>query len=270
LGLSLGSFVNALVWRLHEQSLPASKRFHKAQAKELSIVNGRSICVHCGHKLGALDLIPVVSWLALRGRCRYCRKIISWQYPAVEMGTAVAFILTYVFWPREFDSLEAISFGLWLVCLTGFAALIVYDLRWMLLPNRIIFPLYGVAVALVISHIVKEMSWMPLVQALGGILIGGGLFYVLFQVSNGRWIGGGDVKLGFLLGAILGDPTAAVLMLFLASMLGTIIIFPLLLTGKATRTTRIPFGPFLILGAIVAELFGKGLIDWYVSSFISV
>jgi prepilin signal peptidase PulO-like enzyme (type II secretory pathway) len=268
LGLCFGSFTNALVWRLHEQSLPKKKR--KASDKDLSISKGRSMCVNCGHTLQAPDLVPVLSWLALRGRCRYCRKTISWQYPLVEAVTAALFVISYVFWPEQLSGWETAGFGLWLVSLTGFMALIIYDLRWMLLPNKIIFPLYGVAAAFVLTQIAGESSLRPLLEAAFGVLVGGGLFYLLFQISDGRWIGGGDVKLGFLLGALLSDPLQAGLMLFVASLTATIVTVPLMLGGRISKKTRIPFGPFLIAAAVVVQLFGKAVTDWYVAHFINL
>src|SRR5690348_8244818 len=107
LGLGLGSFVNALVWRLHEQELAEEEPKHKRakgkarqlSAKELSIVSGRSMCPDCHHELAPQDLIPVLSWLWLRGKCRYCSKPISWQYPLVELVTAALFIVSYLSWP---------------------------------------------------------------------------------------------------------------------------------------------------------------------------
>lgn len=273
LGLSFGSFVNALVWRLRQQSLSSEQRergARKAKKAELSISKGRSMCVHCGHTLKAIDLLPVVSWLSLGGKCRYCHRKVSWQYPLVELSTAGLFVSTYLLWPNYVAGWEIVAFGLWLVSLTGFMALIVYDLRWMLLPNRIVFPLYGVAALFVLSRMAAEMSIAPLLSSLIGVLIGGGLFYLLFQVSQGRWIGGGDVKLGFLLGAIVGGPVQAVLVLFGASLLGTLITVPLMLSGRAGRHTRIPFGPFLIAAAIFTQLFGVALTDWYSASFLDI
>ncbi|MEO8863067.1 MAG: prepilin peptidase, partial [Candidatus Saccharimonadales bacterium] len=134
LGLCLGSFVNALVWRLHEQDLLASKaKAVKKQSKgkntqltsqDLSIVKGRSICTHCYHKLAWYDLLPVLSWASLKGKCRYCHKPIGWQYPLVELLTASVFVLSYVFWPNGLDvsSLQLALFGFWLVFVTGFMA----------------------------------------------------------------------------------------------------------------------------------------------------
>ena len=272
LGLSLGSFINALVWRLHEQSKKSSKL--KAQSSKLSIMHGRSMCPNCEHELAVSDLIPVVSWLALRGKCRYCPKPISWQYPLVELLTALLFTLSYLSWPhfqgRTLEMGEVVVFGLWLLSLTGLVALAVYDLRWMLLPNKIIFPLYGVATLMIIVQALQDSSAKPLASAAGGVLIGGGIFYILFQVSKGKWIGGGDVKLGFLLGALVGGPLSAAIMLFLASLIGSLFGGSLLLTHRISRGTRIPFGPFLIIAAIVVVLFGQQLSDWYIDTFISL
>src|SRR5476651_645529 len=127
-GLCLGSFVNALVWRLHEQD--------KKQAKNLSILNGRSMCPNCKHELAAKDLVPVLSWLSLRGKCRYCGKPISVQYPLVEMVTSGLFVASYLWWPEVLHGAQVAAFGLWLALLVGLMALLVYDLRWFLLPNR--------------------------------------------------------------------------------------------------------------------------------------
>lgn len=263
LGICLGSFVNAFVWRLHQQSLPSKKQKHNPS--DLSISKGRSMCVNCGHTLGAKDLVPVLSWLSLKGKCRYCKKPISWQYPLVELSTAILFIISYIFWPHQFTGAEIGVFGLWLVSLLAFMSLIVYDLRWMLLPNKIVFPMYGVAVIFVGLRIIAEQSWHPLVAGLLGAAIGGGIFYVLFQFSKGSWIGGGDVKLGFFLGALIGGPLNAFLLLFLASLLGTLISVPLIMLGRAQKQTRIPFGPFLIIAAIIIQLFGADIVDAYMA-----
>lgn len=262
LGLCLGSFVNALVYRLHEQSRKSSK------SKKLSIVNGRSICVHCGHVLSWRDLIPVLSWTLLRGRCRYCNKPVSWQYPVVELAVAGLFVISYLFWPvieAPLDSLDSyVNFIAWLAVLTGFTALFIYDLRWMLLPNRIIYPLLAFAAVLATYNILSADN---VVQAsydtLMSVVIASGVFYLLFLVSNGRWIGGGDVKLGLLIGLMLADPFKAFLMLMAASTLGTLLVLPGLLLKKLKTTSRIPFGPFLMAGALFAMLFGQTLIDWY-------
>lgn len=271
-GLCFGSFTNALVWRLREQSLPAAKRQSKGKAhkKDLSISKGRSMCVSCGHALHARDLVPVLSWLILKGRCRYCKQAISWQYPLVELATALIFVVSYLLWPRDVVGWEVAALGLWLTTLVGFMALVIYDLRWMLLPNKIVFPLYAIAALYVGARILSESNFDPLLSSFWGILVGGGIFYILFQVSNGKWIGGGDVKLGFLLGALVGGPLEASLMLFIASFAGTLATLPLAATGKMKRNTRIPFGPLLIFGAIVVMLVGTAVIDWYKTQILNV
>lgn len=265
LGLFLGSFVNALVWRLHKQQSAKTKK----QKDKLSISSGRSMCVHCGHRLSSKDLVPVVSWLLLKGKCRYCRRSISWQYPVVELATALLFVVSYIFWPSVVqDPATIIHFILWLIALTGLVALIVYDLRWMLLPNKIIFPLYIVAALFVLLQFIQSSNVQHLISAIYGVAIGGGIFYVLFQLSAGRWIGGGDVKLGFLLGALVGGPINAFMLLFIASLLGSFVSVPLLIGKKATKSSRIPFGPFLIVAAVIVQLFSQQITGWYLESFL--
>lgn len=264
-GLCFGSFVNALVWRIHKQSKAGKKNKDK-----YSISKGRSMCVDCGHILSAKDLVPIFSWMSQKGKCRYCKKPISWQYPVVEVATALLFVASYVFWPNEFGGWETLSFAIWLSALVGLIALFVYDLRWMLLPNRVVFPLIWVGIASVSISVLQEKSIMPVVDAGLAVLVGGGLFYVLFQVSNGKWIGGGDVKLGFVLGLLVGLPLQTALMLFIASILGTIVTIPLLATKKVGPKTRIPFGPFLITATIIVCLFGHDIADWYLHSFLVI
>ncbi|HET7060451.1 MAG TPA: prepilin peptidase [Candidatus Saccharimonadales bacterium] len=249
-GLCLGSFVNALVWRVHEH---------------LSIAKGRSMCPHCKHTLAAKDLVPVLSWLALRGKCRYCDKPISAQYPLVELSTTALFVASYIWWPATFDSSpQTAIFILWLALLTGLVALAVYDLRWFLLPNRLVYPLAVVAAAQAIISILNAgHPATALLNTILGVVVGGGIFYVLFQGSKGKWIGGGDVKLGALLGLIVAAPGRAVLFIFFGSLLGSLASLPLLARGRLKRTSVIPFGPFLIAGAIITVLFGADILHWY-------
>lgn len=258
-GLMFGSFVNALVWRVHKQSKLTGK---KDKAK-YSISKGRSMCSHCDHELAPKDLIPVISWLSLGGKCRYCHKPIE-DSPLVEIATAILFAVSYAFWPYGFESKGLTLFLLWLAILVGLVALAVYDLRWYLLPNRILYPLLWLAIIQVfVVSLIFGGGKASLVEAAWGVLIGGGIFYLLFQVSQGKWIGGGDVKLGVVLGLLVGGPVASMLVIFLASLLGTCIALPLMLTGKMTSKSRLPFGPLLITGAIIVYLFAAPLLDWY-------
>lgn len=258
LGLCFGSFVNALVWRIHEQA----KKKSKFSSKELSISKGRSMCTHCGHALAAQDLIPVLSWVSLRGKCRYCRKAIP-DTPFSELLTPVLFVLSFVYWPHGFDGLGIFMFVAWLVLLVGFVALFIYDLRWQLLPNRIVFVLMAVALIQVIVEIAAGGGVDCLVGALWGVVFGAGIFWVLFQVSGGRLIGGGDVKLGVVYGLLLGGPINSLLCIFLASIIGTFVALPLVAAGRAEKTTKIPFGPYLITAVVVVYLFGADIVSWY-------
>jgi prepilin signal peptidase PulO-like enzyme (type II secretory pathway) len=272
LGLCAGSFANALVWRVHEQEMEkAKKKPDKQYLRALSVGNGRSICPHCRHILSAKDLAPLFSWIFQRGKCRYCGKPISAQYPAVELGTASLFVASYIWWPELFTASQSIIFGLWLLLVTGLTALVVYDLRWFLLPDRILAPLTLFAVT--IAAIVVISSDNPintLIHYTLAILVGGGVFYVIFQVSAGKWIGGGDVKLGFLLGLVAGTPARSLLLLFLASVIGTLVSLPLLATKRLTRTAVIPFGPFLIVSLVIVQLFGADILDWYRHTVLSL
>lgn len=269
LGLALGSFVNALVWRVYEQDKEFNKKKpSKSRLKDLSISKGRSMCPHCGHELAAKDLVPLFSWLYLRGKCRYCAKAISIQYPLVEMITALLFVASYIWWPANLHGMQDIIFGLWLVLVTGLMALLVYDLRWFLLPDRILFKLYAVGSLMAILSIISAISpGRVLINELLGVLVGGGIFYVLYQVSSGKWIGGGDVKLGWLLGLVAGTAGRAVLLIFLASLIGSLLSVVLMAGKRLNRKSTIPFGPFLIIGLIIVQLFGRDLLHWYQIAF---
>lgn len=274
LGLAFGSFVNALVWRVHEQEkLEVKKGAKKANKHDskLSILKGRSMCPNCKHELGALDLLPVISWLALRGKCRYCKKAISAQYPIVELATALVFVVSYLVWPIEINGsvVQIIYFGLWLTMVVGLMALLVYDLRWMILPDRIVFPLGFVAAAMsIISVATADRPLASLISVALSVAVGGGLFYVLFQVSDGKWIGGGDVKLGWVIGLFLATPARSFLMIFVAALLGSLVSLPLLASHTLKRSSTIPFGPFLIISSMVVMLYGKDVLDWYQSTFL--
>lgn len=287
LGLCFGSFVNAFVWRLHEQeelqdqldelkSKKLSKlndqKISKLQNKlrERSISTGRSMCTDCNHTLAWYDLLPVISWLSVLGKCRYCHKPISWQYPVVELITAVLFVISYVFWPQEFNALGIFNFSIWLTALTAFMVLAVYDFRWMILPNKVVYPLIALAATqrLVDTFIFSD-SFQALIGAGIAAIIGGGIFYILYLLSDGNWIGGGDVKLGYALGFFVGDPFQALLLLVLASFIGLIGALPTVFSGRFKLNLQIPFGPCLLLACIILVLTGDTIVGWYMNLLIS-
>lgn len=266
-GLAFGSFVNALVWRLHEQSKKS-----RSKKQNLSILNGRSMCPHCRHVLGWQDLIPVFSWLALRGRCRYCKKPISVQYPLVELAGALVFIGSYVLWPGGLHhSGDWVLFITWLAASVGLLALVVYDLRWMLLPNKIIYPTAAIAAAGRLIYLIgyEPHKWHNLLMWAASVAVASGIFWLLFVISRGKWIGFGDVRLGLITGTILASPAKSFLMIFLGSVLGTLFITPGLITGNKTITSKLPYGPFLIAGCVIALLAGGSILDWY-KNFLAV
>lgn len=293
LGLVFGSFVNALVWRLRKQDELAypelkdgeeavvstgaggaaerspekrkmiSQQAQKDNGENYSIMHGRSMCPDCHHTLAAKDLVPVLSWLALGGKCRYCRKPISWQYPLVELLTAVLFAASYLLWPLELDTYGITRLVVWLVYAVFFMALSVYDFRWQELPDRLVWPLVGIAV----SEAVLVAFWQQnmqsfLLAALAGCLLFG-LFWIIYQVSKGEWIGGGDVKIVLALGIIVGTPLQAFLIIFIASVIGTIASLPLLLGNKRARGAQIPFGPALMLATCIVYFASTSIIAWY-------
>lgn len=263
-GLGLGSFVNALVWRVHQQEKAKSR----AAKQKLSIMRGRSMCVHCKHQLATADLVPILSWLWLKGRCRYCKKPIPWQYPAVELATVLVFIGSYIFWPVTLNTTGAwLLFITWLASSVGLMALLVYDLKWMLLPNRIIYPTFFVAFIGRLSYIIffAEGKAHSLWFLAFSLVISSGVFWLMFQVSRGQWIGFGDVRLGLITGTLLADPAKSATMIFIASLLGSLVALPGLITGKKTMSSKLPYGPFLIVATAIVLIFGAPIIDWYKS-----
>ena len=266
LGLILGSFVNALVWRLRAQEEP-TKAQKKLKATELSMVTGRSMCSQCHHPLAAKDLVPVVSWLSLGGKCRYCSKPIQ-DTPLPELGLAALFVLSYMLWPTPQQGTTLLMFIFWLIFLTGFMALAIYDIRWQLLPDKIVWPLVGLAaVQWGVLFVTERGGWSQALNTAGALLVASGLFWLIYQVSKGEWIGGGDVKLGLILGLLAGTPLKAMLMLFIASLIGTLAAVPVMLKQKTGKGIKLPFGPFLLAGCILVVLLGDKLISAYLTTF---
>ena len=233
----VGSFLNCVIYRLE---------------KEESFLKGRSYCPRCKHKLGFLDLIPVLSFFMLRGRCRYCKEKISWQYPMVEISTAAIFLLIFNF-----------QFSIFNFILACFLIVIfVYDLKHYVIPDKVIYPAIGVA--LVYDFLRSDFLGKSdlLISALGAAAF----FLAIVLISRGKWMGVGDIKLAFLMGLILGYPNILVA-LFLAFLIGAIIGVGLMVFGKKTIKSEVPFGPFLVAGTFIALFFGKEIINWYVQSF---
>jgi leader peptidase (prepilin peptidase)/N-methyltransferase len=279
-GLILGSFAGASVWRLRARQLDADQKAgehvdHKeyAQLKRLAHQNvstDRSRCLHCGYVLRWYDLIPLVSWIRLRGRCRSCHKPIGIMEPLIELGTALFFVLSFILWPVALNGvLPAVSFIIWLIAGVGLAIMFVYDAKWFLLPDRVNFIVIGLGLVSALLMIITSPNHLGvLLNVLGSVAILSGIYFILYILSKGRWIGFGDIKLGLGLGLLLGDWRLAFIALFLANFIGCLIIIPLMATGKLKRSAHVPFGPLLIAGAIIAKLVGMGIAEFYTLSLM--
>ncbi|HSX48150.1 MAG TPA: prepilin peptidase [Candidatus Nanoarchaeia archaeon] len=252
-GLLIGSFINAAVWRLH------NKQEHKKA--DNSVWHGRSVCPDCKHQLAWFDLVPVISWLSLAGKCRYCRKPISVQYPAVELVTAGLFALSYIKL-NPVGALGWLDFVFWLYYLTILLVLAVYDLKWYLLPDAVLLPAIVVAIIQLGVHLSVGQPAATVGYSLLAGFLAGGFFYALAAASGGRWMGGGDIKLVFFLGLILGL-SRTTLLLVLAFNIAAVVGVLLITVGVKSRRDMLPFGPFLVGAAITAHLYGLQIIAWY-------
>ncbi len=266
LGALLGSFAAAQVWRLRARQLiederdgePVDKReLQRLRVLQRPVHRDRSECLHCHHTLAWYDLLPVISWLSLRGKCRYCGKRIGTMELAAEVGLAVVFVLSYLAWPYALHSaLQVAAFIVWLAACTLGAILLMYDAKWSLLPFGINCTLIAVAAGFVALQIAASMP-VDGVSMIGAVALLGGL-YLLFSLLG--WVGMGDGILGVGLGLLLGDWQLAFLTLFLANLLGCLMLIPLYVRKKLHRKVKIPFGPFLIVAAFISFLYGKAII----------
>lgn len=255
LGLIFGSFVNALVWRVKN---------------DRNFISERSECTHCGQELAIKDLIPVISYLSLKGRCRYCGKEIE-DKPWVEIVTALVFAISYLFWPADLSQNgPLLLFIAWLLSAVGLIALAVYDLRWMLLPNKILYPtllIAGTGYFLYWLFFANDKEFFLINWALS-VLVASGVFLALYIVSAGKWIGFGDVRLGLVTGTLLHKPGLAVLMIFVSAVLGSLAFLPTLITKQKTMRAKIPYGPFLIAATGISMLFGQTILEWYTNNLV--
>lgn len=244
-GLIFGSAINAMVWRLYVGR---------------SWTKGRSECPDCGHVLAAKDLVPVVSWVLLAGKCRYCRKPIK-DHPVVEVVTAAVFgVSAFVLAPMT--SVEWVGFGFWLLMAVLLIVLAVYDARWLLLPDKVMWPLVSVAAVYSIVMAIMTRDVQVALGSLEAALLAGGSFLLIVVATKGRAMGGGDIKLAFAMGLILGLQATLVAML-VAFNVAAVVGIVLMIRRKKGRKDLLPFGPYLVGGTIVAFLFGRAIVEWY-------
>ncbi|PID31553.1 hypothetical protein CR983_00515 [Candidatus Saccharibacteria bacterium] len=276
-GLIFGSFAGAQVWRIRVRQLRDDvaagckvTRRELASVKALSVPSlrhDRSVCLSCGHVLAWYDLLPLVSWLSTRGRCRYCKRRIGWFEPAIELAVAVVFSASYLFWPFSLDGGGVLLLIIWLASVVVGAIMFVYDSKWYLLPDVTTYLYSGLGAVYAIGAICYGYtSILSLFTALG---LMAGLYGVLYAYSAWRngadrtWVGLGDVKLSVGLALFLSQWQLAIVALFLANLFGTILVAPGLISGRLDRKSHVPFGPLLLSGTVVAVIFGQRIIDWY-------
>jgi prepilin signal peptidase PulO-like enzyme (type II secretory pathway) len=258
----VGSFLNCVIFRLKEGE---------------GFLRGRSRCPHCKHPLAWYDLIPVLSFIILRRHCRYCKKPISYQYPLVELVMGALFVL--VLWHLTFDidlafdicHLDFLTLIYYLLITCFLIVIFVYDLKHFIVPDKVLYP------AIIISLIYRLIDGLlqgvnfefPILNfeffnSLFAATIVSGFFFLIYFISKGRWLGFGDVKLGILLGLVLGWPKV-LLALFLSFVIGGIIGIGLIILGKKKLKSEVPFAPFLIMGALIALFWGEQIVTWYLS-----
>ena len=242
-GLAVGSFLNVVI--------------HRVPRKE-SVISPRSRCPGCGTTLASRDNIPVVSWLLLKGRCRTCGEPISIRYPLVELLTAGLFVVT------------ALRLGVdaalpaFLVVVAGLVAISAVDLERFIVPNRILYPTLFVAAPLFVVAAAIDGDWEGVKTAALGGALGWVLLFAVHMVSPAG-MGFGDVRLAGLIGMVLGWLSVGhvLVALFLAFALAAVVGVALMATGVKGRKDKVPFGPFLASGAMLALLFGAPIIEWY-------
>lgn len=251
LGLCFGSFLNVLIYRL-PRGLP---------------ITGRSFCPKCKKKIAWYDNIPLFSFILLKGRCRFCYFPISWQYPFVELTTAI-FTILVVYHTLTYDTRVTIYL---LLIVYALIVIFVSDLRYQIIPDQIIYP--AILISLIYNFLLSS-TWkesirppsrcllvcLPPSEVFWGALISGfsaaGFFFLLHLLTRGRGMGLGDVKLTALMGLFLGFPKIIVA-LYLAFLTGALAGVILMISGKKKLGSHIPFGPFLAGVTIVSLFYGE-------------
>ncbi|GAB3135348.1 MAG: prepilin peptidase [Salinibacterium sp.] len=247
LGLAIGSFLNVVIWRVPRRE---------------SVNHPPSSCPICGNRIRWRENVPVLSWLLLRGECRDCGEPISWRYPAVEAGTAMLFVLVAVRFGFELPSVAALPAFLYLTAIA--VALSLIDIDTQRLPNLIVLPSYVVALVLLTIATAATGDWWMLARAaIGGVALFA--FYFTLVIVYPKGMGLGDVKLAGVLGLFLGWLGWGELVVgaFAPFLLGGIYAVALLVTRRAGRRSGIPFGPWMLAGALLSTFFGNEIANSY-------
>lgn len=266
LGLCVGSFLNVIILRL-----PKGRK-----------IRGRSQCPFCKKKLSFKELIPVLSFIFLKGKCSSCKKPISLQYPLIELFTGVSF--SFIFWhfyqsfkiqPSSFYFLD---FIFWLFFVSVLIVIFMTDLKFYIVPDKVIFPaIFGAIIYQLlrvfaingwkIKNVLKASTWQPFFLALFSGFCASLFFLSLVILTKGKGMGLGDVKIAGFMGALLSFPNIIVA-LVLAFVVGSLVGLILIVLGKKTLKSEVPFGCFLAPATFVAFFWGQNLINFYWRIFL--
>lgn len=259
LGLVAGSFVNAWVYRLDSGE---------------SVLFERSHCVKCGKTLRWYDLIPLISFVNLKGKCRDCHKPISVEYPLVEIITALLYAGVIFYHQPVFNDISMwVSITYQMLMAVFLETIFIFDIRHYLIPDSAVIgaiistAVYGVAEFLIANcphfNTAAFLSVMPeIINHILAVILVSGFLWILAYVSKEKWMGWGDVRLALIIGIVLGYPNA-VIALFGAFFIGAIIGLVTIVTKKKSFKAMIPFAPFLIIGLVIAFYWGDGINAWY-------
>jgi len=263
-GLAAGSFLNVVI--------------HRLQTGEPIIIE-RSHCPKCRNILRWFDLVPLFSFFQLGGKCRYCGKKISVQYPLVELATALLFVWVFIWQYPQFSQfkldlsapylldLHFFSFLYYLIIISILIVIFVYDLKHYLILNKVIYPAIVLALAYNTFMSIEQKGFSPEAVALMvngwlAALLASGFFLALVLASRGKWMGIGDIKLAFFMGFVLGWPQILAA-LFLAFLSGAAVGIVLIILKKKGLKSELPFGPFLAGATILVLFYSHILTDWF-------
>lgn len=239
-GICIGSFLNVCIYRL-----PESK----------SIVHPRSMCPSCGTLIASYDNLPIFSYMALRGKCRHCGARISFRYPAIEFISGIFAVGVFLKYGLSLEALIYYTFIATLLVIT------FIDIDHQIIPDVISLP--GIPIFFAASFALPDVT---LVESIVGILIGGGSLWIVAQLyyvlTRKEGMGGGDIKLLAMMGAVIGWK-GVLFTIFVASAIGTVVGMLVMLKTRTSMKLKVPFGPFLAIGAIAYIFLGPQLITWY-------
>lgn len=243
-GTMVGSFLNVVILRLKDNE---------------KFIRGRSHCPKCKSKLKWYENIPLLSFIFLLGKCKHCKQKISWQYFLVELATGLLFLLAFL-------NINIINIYLfyYFIILSFLIIIFVYDLKYYLILDKISIP--AIIFVLIFKISTSPNSLTSLILSILSAIVISGFFLLQFIISKGKWIGGGDIRLGFLMGIILGWQMSLIA-LFLGYVLGLIISLPLLIAGRKKMKSEVAFGTFLVASTIITMFYGDKILEWYLLLF---